>query len=107
MRMLVGMRVSVWMLMLMVLYLVSVLVPVAGIIVGMLVCGFDDDVDLGSREASASDFVHFELRADVQGRGGFFKQGEGYAGIHQSAEQHVSANAGKAVEVGNSHREKL
>ena len=44
------------------------------------------------------------MGADVERRGGFLKQFERDAGIDQRAQQHVAADAGKTLEVANSHR---
>ena len=74
---------------------------------GMPIAGFYDDIDFGSGEAAASDLTHRKACADVQVSRSPFQQGERDAYIDQSAKQHVAANAGKAIQIGNSHREKL
>jgi hypothetical protein len=85
----------------------SLIVAVPGLVVFVRIARVHNNVDLGSGEAAASDLAHFQTRADVQGCGSLFKQGERHARVDQSAEQHVSTDAGKAVEVGNSHQRKL
>lgn len=71
----------------------------------MHIPAFDHNVNLGSGEAAAGDLLHFETRAHVQRHSSFFKHREGHAGLDESAEQHVSTDAGKTVQIGNSHRE--
>ena len=68
-------------------------------IVGMLGAGGvllgGDDIDLGSGDAAAAYFAHFKAGADVEGGGCFCKGVKGNAGVHQGAEHHVAAYAGK------------
>jgi len=103
----VGVTVIVLMLMLVIPERMGILMVVRGFAVAMTICGFDDDVDLGSGEAAAHDLANFETRTDVQGCCRLLKRGEGHARVDQGAEEHVSTDAGKAVEIGNSHQRKL
>jgi hypothetical protein len=56
-----------------------------------------DDVDFCGGETGAADLAHFKARANIEGGGGFFKNGKGNARIYESAEQHVAADAGKTL----------
>ena len=87
-----------------VLMIVAVGVFMPARLAGLLI-RVDDDVNLRSRDSAASHLAHFEARTHVQGRSGLLEQGERNAGVHQRAEQHVAADAGEAIEIGNSHRE--
>jgi hypothetical protein len=61
------------------------------------------NVDFGGGDAVAGDAGNFELGAEVEGGDGFFEKVGGDTGVEESAEKHVSADAGKAVEVGKAH----
>ena len=54
------------------------------------------DVDLGAGEATAADFAHFKMHAEVQRGGCLFEQGKGHARIRERAKQHIAADAGEA-----------
>ncbi len=101
------MRMSMRVFMLRIMKLMRVFVAVADLAVGICIFAVDDNVDLGPAQATASDLAHRKVRAEIQGRSGFFEEGEGHAGIDQGAEQHISTDTGKTVQIGNSHREKL
>src|SRR5215472_17975359 len=73
--------------------------------VAMRIAALDDNVNLGSGDAAANDLMHFETRAHVQGRGSFLHQRGRHTRVDQSAEQHVSTDARKAVQISDSHSE--
>jgi hypothetical protein len=79
--------------------LVGVLMAVA-----VIVCLGGDDVNLCSCDASAHGFVGFEAGADVERGRGVLKDFEGKTGVDHRAEQHVAADTGEAIEIGNPHR---
>jgi hypothetical protein len=91
MRMLVGVR-------------VLVLMILKGVIVVVLVNFVDDDVDLGAAQSSAHYLAALETRTDVQGCCGVLQQGKGNARIDQGAKEHVTGDAGEAFEIRNSHQ---
>jgi len=64
-----------------------------------------DHIHLGCRDAAACHLAHLKTSAHVQSRSRLFKVSEGNPGIHQCAQQHVTANAGKAFQISNTHRE--
>ena len=64
----------------------------------------NDYVNLGASDASAGDPAHIQARADVQCGDGFLEMGEGDSGVNQSAEEHVAANSGEAIQIANTHR---
>ena len=61
-------------------------------------------IDFGGGDSSAAHLAGFEACAHVQGRGGFGQALQWNAGIDQRAQQHVAADAGKALQISNSHR---
>jgi hypothetical protein len=54
-------------------------------------------VNLGCGQAAAAHLAHLKARAHVQRGRRFFKAAEGNARVHQGAQQHVAADAGKAL----------
>jgi hypothetical protein len=72
---------------------VRVFVGVAMVVMIVVMFAGGDYVDLCSGEAAAHDLALLETSANVQRAGGFFKKGEGDAGVNQRAEQHVAANS--------------
>jgi hypothetical protein len=62
-----------------------------------------DDVDLGGGDAAAHDFAQLKMRTDVESRGGLLKKIELNPGVDQRAEQHVTTDAGKTLEITNTH----
>lgn len=63
-----------------------------------------ENVDLGAGDAAALNLACFQTRADAKRRSGLLQDFERYTGIDQGAEEHVAADAGKAVQIGNAHR---
>ena len=62
-----------------------------------------NDVHLGCGQAAAAHLAHLEARAHIQHCRCLFKAGEGDARIHQGAEQHIAADAGKALQITYTH----
>ena len=62
------------------------------------------DVDFSGGDAVAGDAGNFQFCAEVEGCDGFFEERGGDTGVEESAEKHVSADAGKTIEVGKAHR---
>ena len=62
-----------------------------------------EDEDLGGGDAAAVDLFDLERSAEVERGDGVVEDLRGDSGVEQSAEEHVSADAGKAVEVGDAH----
>ena len=62
------------------------------------------DVDLGRGDAAAVDGMDAEGGSEAEGGGGLVEDGGIDPGVDESAQEHVSADAGKAVEIGDSHR---
>ena len=60
-----------------------------------------DDINFGRADAAAIHTRDFERRADVQGFNGSPEKLDRNSCIDQSAEKHVTADSGEAVEVGN------
>ena len=73
------------------------------VIVRRSILVFDDDIDLGSGQASAAYLAHFDASAYVQRCSRFLKESEGYTRIDKCAEQHVAADAGEALQISDSH----
>jgi hypothetical protein len=71
----------------------------------VLVCGFGglllvcDHVHFGCGQAASAHLAHLQPRAHIQRGGRFLKTREGNARIHQRAQQHVAAYAGKTLQV--------
>src|ERR1700690_3592599 len=66
-----------------------------------------DHIDFGRGDAAAVYFRNFQARANVQGGYGFFEKSGRDSGVDEGSEEHVAADAGEAVEVGNAHRRKF
>ena len=62
-----------------------------------------DDVYLGSGDAATADPAHLQARAHGQRSSRFLEEGKGHARIHQGAQKHVTAYAGKTLQISNSH----
>lgn len=62
------------------------------------------DVDFCRVNAAAVYAVHFEMNAEVERIDGILKDGDGNASIDERGEEHVSADTGEAVEIGDLHR---
>ena len=62
-----------------------------------------DYIHLGGRYPAAIHARNFQLSSDVQRHDRVLQNLCGHAGIHQGAEEHVAADAGKAIKVSNSH----
>ena len=63
-----------------------------------------DHIHPGRRQPSAHDLARLNPRAHIQSRSSLFEGGHGNAGIDHRAQQHVPADAGKTIQVGNTHR---
>ena len=62
-----------------------------------------EHIDFGGCQPATDHLARCDARADIQGRCRFGKYRNRNAGIDHGAEQHVAADAGKAVQVGNTH----
>ena len=60
-------------------------------------CSVVEDVDLGGGNAAAVYFFYAEGGPEVEGGSGFVEDGWGDAGVEESAEEHVSSDAGETV----------
>jgi hypothetical protein len=65
--------------------------------------GGDDYAEFGRCYAAAAGFFHFEFGARIESFQGFDQGGGGGSGVQQCADGHVPADAGKCVEIGDSH----
>ena len=63
-----------------------------------------ENVHLDCGKAAAAHLAHLQARAHIQRSGCFLQAGEGNARIHQGAQQHVAADAGKALQITSTHR---
>ena len=61
-------------------------------------------VHFGCGQAATVHLAHLQPRTNVQRSRGLRKASEGNARIHQRSQQHVAADAGKALQIANSHR---
>src|SRR5271166_4485096 len=62
------------------------------------------NVELGSRDASPIHTGKLQGRSDVQVGDGLLEQLERNSGVEQRAQEHVAADAGETIEIGNTHR---
>jgi hypothetical protein len=62
-----------------------------------------EDVDLGGGDAAAVDGFDAEAGVEVEGGDGVVKDFSGNAGVEESAEKHVSSDAGEAIEISEAH----
>ena len=62
-----------------------------------------EDLDFGAGDAAAVDFFDFEGRAQVEGGGGVVEDLRVEAGVEEGSEEHVTTDAGEAVEVCDAH----
>ena len=93
-------------------WLVAVIVTIGmgvGVGVGLVfVRGFrgvrSNDVDFCAGETAANDLAELEARTYIERLGGLCQGIERDACIDQRAQQHIAANAGKTLEVANTHR---
>jgi hypothetical protein len=63
-----------------------------------------DYVYLDAGEAAAYDFAGFEARSHVERFGDGGQLVERDARVNQGAEEHVTADTGEAIKIGNTHR---
>src|SRR5215831_8604875 len=61
-------------------------------------------IGLDGSNPIADDSRDLESRADIECRDSVFQQRRRHSGVDQRAKEHVAADPGKAVEVGNPHR---
>ena len=77
-------------------------------VVGMIVPGRRvlgrKHVDFRRGNTAAAHLARFEPRAYIERGRRLCKVAEGNTGIDQRAQQHVAANAGKALQISNSHQ---
>jgi hypothetical protein len=64
-------------------------------------------IHFGCGNPSAGHLANLETRANIQRSRRLFKAGKGNPGVNQCAQQHVAANAGKAFQISNTHRERF
>jgi hypothetical protein len=83
---------------------VLVLMILNGVLVVVVVNFIGNDIDLGPTESPTHYLAALEARTDVQGCCGVLQQGEGNARIDQGAKEHVTGDAGEAFEIRNSHQ---
>ena len=69
----------------------------------VFVGGMRNYVNLRSGQTGAGDFSHLQARTDIEGRRGPFEYGERDARVDERTKQHVAANAGKALQITDSH----
>lgn len=62
------------------------------------------DVDLCAGETAAHHLARFETSAYIQRGRSLLEKIEGHSRVDEGAEQHISAYAGKALQIANSHR---
>jgi hypothetical protein len=91
-----------------------VLVGVGLLVVRCVVLGWVDvrffrepfafvDVNLGGGDSAAVDLFYLEAGVQVQGGGGLVEDGGIDTGIDEGSEEHVTTDAGEAVEIGDTH----
>ena len=64
----------------------------------------DVNIHLGSGNPAAHDAGNFQPRPNSERRHSFFEHGSRNSGIHQRAQKHIAAHAGKTLKVGNAHK---
>jgi hypothetical protein len=64
-------------------------------------------IHFGCGQPAAAHLAHLKARADVELGCRFFKKRKGNARIHQGAQQHIAADAGKTLKISNSHRQAI
>ena len=65
--------------------------------------GSIEDKDTGGGDAAAIGLFDLEGGSEMEGGNGVVEDLGGESGVEESAEKHVSADAGKAIEVGDAH----
>ena len=110
-RMVVGMAVLMIVAVRMIVTVIVVMIVIVAMAVFVVVVeGFGwlafsgQDVDFCRVNAAAVYAVHFEMNAEVERIDGILKDGNGNASIDERGEEHVSADTGEAVEIGDLHR---
>lgn len=78
------------------------------VFVGGLMCGFGgpavlEDMDAGGGDSAAVDLLYLETGVEMERGGGVVEDFGVEAGVEESCEEHVAADAGEAVEVGDPH----
>src|SRR5437870_11769552 len=71
---------------------------------GRVLFSVPNHLNLGCADAATSYPQDFQMRAYVEGGDGFLEKLGRDSGVHQRGEEHVAADSGKAVEVGDAHR---
>ena len=64
----------------------------------------DEHIYFCPGESATDDLPLLQARAHMERGAGLFKNGKGNTRVHQSAQQHVAAYAGKTLKISNSHR---
>jgi len=67
----------------------------------------DPNVHLGCRNSAADDPRNLQARTDTQRRDGCFQHLCWNSGIHESAKEHVAAQAGETFEISDAHRQNV
>ena len=83
---------------------VLVLMILNGVLVVVVVNFIGNDIDLGPTESPTHYLAALETGSDVQGCRGVLQKRERNARIDQGAKEHVTGDAGKAFEIRNSHQ---
>ena len=65
-------------------------------------CAFVD-VNFGGGDSAAVDLFYLQAGVEIQGGGGFVENGGIDARVYEGSEEHVTTDAGEAVEVGDAH----
>ena len=65
------------------------------------------NIDLGRRDPSTHDARNLQPGAEIKRRNRFFQQLWRHTGVYQRAEKHVAADAGKTIEVRNTHKNRF
>jgi hypothetical protein len=64
----------------------------------------DENIHFGRSDSAAIHSRNFQPRSDIQSCGSIFQELRRNSSVHQRAQKHVAADAGKAVEVSNAHK---
>src|SRR5215470_12518726 len=71
---------------------------------GRVVLAIDDYVYFRRTDATPVHSRNFQLRADIQRRDRVLENFRWHSGTNQRAQEHVAADSGEAVEMGNTHK---
>jgi hypothetical protein len=62
-----------------------------------------EDVEFSRSDSAAVNAGDFQACADVEGSDRILKKASGHTGVEQRAEEHIAADTGKTIEVGDPH----